>query len=419
MDNKKILLIAFRFPPMGGVGSRRWAKFSKILARRGYVIDVITIKYPYIDKVNWSHDVKHPNLTVHHINAGIPSILLKESKNRAERITASLFNRLFKSIFYYLDNAQQWHRNFIPYARNMIREKDIKNVIVTGPPSSLHYFASFLKIENPLINLIQDFRDSWNDDIDYEYRTSLKFFWQKEKSAMMEDFAFFHADKIIFVTKDIETRYSKIYPLFQDKYAVIYNGYDRDDFRENMRKVPNANGSFSLVYTGSLGVGRERAIPLLAEAIDLQDDDFFSDLRINIFSNIQLKAFEDHPSYPSIERHFSFQDPVEPQEISKIISSHSYGLSINSEIYPYAFGTKVFDYMVAGKKILHISNGGELYDYLKGKGSFAAKYCVSEIASELRTMKSDFMKSEKTVNEYSEFDLENLTNEIESSLSDR
>lgn len=402
---------------MGGVGSRRWAKFSKLLARRGYEVEVITTKYPYVDKVNWSYDVEHPNISVHHIKAGIASTLLKESKSNIERIVGYIFNRLFKPLFYYLDSGQRWHKYLIPYARHLIRQKKIRNVIVTGPPSSVHYFASFLKIENPLINLIQDFRDTWNDDIDYEYKTSLRFFWQKERSAMMEDFAFFHADKIIFVTKDIETRYSKQYPIFQDKFAVVYNGYDRDDLRHSMSKVSNANGSFSLVYAGNLGLGREKAIPLLAEAIDLQDDDYVSDLRINIFSNIRLKDFEDHPSYQSIRRHVSFQDPVDPQQISEIISSHSYGLSINSEIYPYAFGTKVFDYMGAGKKILLISNGGELYDYLKRKGSFAAKYCVSEIASELKKMKMDYLKSGNPVNEYPEFDLETLTDKIESLLS--
>lgn len=418
MENKKLLLIAFKFPPRGGVGSRRWAKFAKILAKRGYEIDVITIDYPYADTVNWLYDVEHSDITVHRIKAGIPLLLLNEQKNLAERIVGYIHNRLSKPFFYYLDYAQRWHKNLIPYARNLIRQKNIKNVIVTGPPHSLHYFAAFLKIENPFINLILDFRDNWNDDIEFEFKTSIKYFWQKEKSVMMEDFAFFHADKIIFVTKDIKTRYSKIYPIFQDKFAIVHNGFDRDDSRESTPKVLNANGKFSFIYTGSLGLGREKAIPLLAEAIDLQDDNFFSDFCVNIYSDIKLKDFENHKSFQSIKRHMLFHDPVDPQKVSEIISSHSHGLSINSEIYPYAFGTKVFDYMVAGKKILHISNGGELYDYLKGKGMFVAKYSTPEISSELRKMKIDFMKSESAANEYTEFDLENLTDKIESLLSD-
>jgi glycosyltransferase involved in cell wall biosynthesis len=416
--NKKILLIAFKFPPRGGVGSRRWAKFAKILARRGYEIDVITPEYPYTDKVNWSHEIQHSNITVHRIKAGVPLMVLKESKNPLEKIIVSIYCRLIMPFFYYLDSAQRWHSNLVPYARNLIRQKNIKNVIVSGPPNSLHYFASFIKIENPLINLILDFRDNWNDDVAFEYKTSLKYFWQKEKSVTMEDFAIRHADKIIFVTEDIKMRYSRIYPIFQDKFTVVYNGFDRDDTHNNVQNEKDFKGIFSFIYTGSLGLGREKAIPLLAQAIDLHEDDFINKLYVDIYSDVKLRDFENHPSFQSIKRHIRFHDMVDPKIICEIISSHSHGLSINSENYPYAFGTKVFDYMVAGKRILHISNGGELYDYLKCKGMFVANYSIFEISSELEKMKRDFQQPKNIVNDYHEFDLEYLTDKIESLLSE-
>jgi len=416
VKNKKILLIAFRFPPMGGVGSRRWAKFSKILARRGYEIHVITIKYPYVDKVNWSYDVAHPNIITHRINAGIPSIILKESKNKAESLIVYLFNRLCRPLLFYLDNAQRWYKYLLPYAKNLIRGKNIKNVIVTGPPNSLHYFTSFLKIENPLLNLIHDFRDPWNDDIVYEYKTYLNFFWQKERSVRMEDFVFLHADKIIFVTEDMKARYSKIYPIFRDKFYVIHNGYDKDDLDSNITKMSNLNRSLNLVYVGSLGLGREKAIPLLAEAIELQKNELHPDFQVDIYSEKNLKDFNHHPSYHLIKKYIYFHAKVNPQKIQEIILPYYCGLTINSEIYPYAFGTKVFDYMVSGKKIFLISNGGELYDYLKKKGCFAAGYSVSEIASELKKLKADFINSKNSSIEYPEFDLQYLTSKVESLL---
>jgi hypothetical protein len=90
-----ILIIAYKFPPMGGIGTRRWAKFSKYLARKGYKVHILTINYPYIDKMNWYKDIAdEKKIIIHRVKPCYPLALLKEYNSK--------YASFFKSVFYYV-----------------------------------------------------------------------------------------------------------------------------------------------------------------------------------------------------------------------------------------------------------------------------------------------------------------------------
>ena len=301
-NQKEIIVIAFKFPPMGGIGSRRWAKFVKYLANKGYIVHVITIKYSYKDKINWTRDVEdNENIIIHRLPSCFPVFFLKENKSNLLLLLEKIFNKTIKKLFFYLDIAQGWEKKLIPYARNLIREKNIKNVIVTGPPSSLHYIATYLKIENPLINLIQDYRDLWNCDIDYEYKTTLTNFRQKEKAAYMEFFTIAHADKVVFITEDAKNMMGNLYKEFCHKFCCIYNGFDQDD-KKILENTKDISRKFNMIYTGNLGLGREKTLVLLARAIAELNDSFINDnLMIDVYSTLNLKYYVKNKYYDILQ----------------------------------------------------------------------------------------------------------------------
>lgn len=415
--NKKVLIIVYRFPPMGGVGARRWAKFAKYLARNGYLVHVITCHYPYHDAISWYKDVQHENILVHRINTGYPSWLL-QSHSGVRRKIASLISIVLSKTLYYLDVAQRWGSKLIPYANRLIREEGIRNVIVSGPPSSLHYTATYLKIENPCINLIQDYRDPWNSDRDYEYGKILPFFMQKERSAFMEMFAVLHASKIIVVSNDMKNQLESLYSSFAPDIVTLHNGYDPDDY--SVEAAMPAKLPFSLIYTGGLGGGRGGracAIELLARAIEATEDQYIKqNLMVDIYSDLRLEHYGYSTCFSTIKENFRFHDLVPPGEVVSLISRHSCCLSINAPTDAHAFGTKIFDYMALGKAIFHVSNGGELFDILQTNNHYVAKYDLEGITAALRRYKQDYLSGNIPLSSSPEFNLRTVTKKLEKLL---
>jgi len=415
---KPILIIVFRFPPMGGIGSRRWAKFAKYLAQDGYHVHVLTIDYPYSDLINWTRDVQGKEIIVHRVRSDYPVFMLKENKSFTDKVLSYLFSKTLEKLFFYLDPAQRWGKRLIPYAVKLIRDKKIKNVIVSGPPSSVHYAGALIKAENPGINLIQDYRDPWNSDRDYEYGTKLPFKWQKDKSLKMEEFTIKHSDSIVVVTIDMKKLIDRQFKDAKMKTKVIYNGYDCDDY--NFLRNSEKKHSFDMIYAGSVDFsenGRGKALEYIAEAIQSLNDDFINNnLKVIIHSNLRFQNASDN----KFKNHFVFNPLIPINKIFTEMNNYSYCLSINAIPDAHAFGTKIFNYMALGKKILHISNGGELYELMEKTGQFVSRYDIESIKKQLLLMKEDFLSRKcdepQKQNMYGEFNIKELTKQVEQLL---
>ncbi len=99
-----------------------------------------------------------------------------------------------------------------------------------------------------------------------------------------------HTDKVCFVTQDIKERYENIYDMFRRKFHVIHNGYDREDYK--VAHEGPSDFTFSMVYTGNMGLGREKFIPLFAEVIQKKNDEYINrNLKIVLYSNLKRDSF--------------------------------------------------------------------------------------------------------------------------------
>ncbi len=402
---------------MGGVGTRRWAKFSKYLARKDYKVHVVTLQYPFHDENSWAADVTDPRIIVHRLPCHVPLWMIKrENRMFLETWGSMIFKRIFRSSA--IDIADGWEKFCVPYALNLIKQENIRNVIVTGPPSSLHFAGALLKKENPGIHLIQDYRDPWNTDRDYQLGQGLKSTMAKERSLRMEKEALQAADRVVVVTRDMEKQLKELHPSITDRVSTIHNGFDPD---ETMRNHSNPAPTFSLLYSGILGTDRAlrpRALELLANAIDSLNDAFIREnLTIHVTSDIDLDFFSFSPIFETIKKNFRFHPFINPSRIPSLVHEHTYCLSINAEVDSHAFGSKVFDYMAQGKKIFLISNEGDLSDVLKSKGLFTATYDLESVKQQLIRLKEDFLAGGyKTPLDYSEFELPRLVERFETVL---
>jgi hypothetical protein len=168
-DLKSVLLVCHGFPPNPGIGGRRWAKFAKYLVRKGFFVHVIACENESGNISTWQSDVAIPEITNYVLPVKYPKSLLNIPHGIIDKIKYRLSKAFYKitqprRIY---DKTFLWEEQFLRKAEEIIFKNNIKNVIVTGAPFYLMYYAAKLKIKYPDLNYIADYRDPWIGAINY------------------------------------------------------------------------------------------------------------------------------------------------------------------------------------------------------------------------------------------------------------
>ncbi|MGL4596310.1 MAG: hypothetical protein ACRCYO_02205, partial [Bacteroidia bacterium] len=168
---KKILLVAFHFPPNPGIGSRRWAKFAKYLAQQGHEVFVLAAEVlpEHQNDTRWLSDVQQERIHTFRLPTNYPTILRSNVKSFSDklcyRFALAKVNRNQQGTPY--DYSGCWQKMLQEKARELIRKEKIKNVVVTVAPFRSAFFMAQLKTEFPELNLIVDYRDPWTTGLAY------------------------------------------------------------------------------------------------------------------------------------------------------------------------------------------------------------------------------------------------------------
>lgn len=408
--SKAILVVLYKFPPMRGIATRRWVKLSKALSKMGVEVHVLCADYPYKDRINWMKDLPE-SITVHKYKSRFPSWLMKNHTSSFAYQVSRLTKFALSKLFFDIDEAQYDSYNIVSSAKKIIDEHDISNVLASGHPVSLNYFVSLIKYDLPNVNLIQDFRDNWNDLGVFAYTKGCKRFSAKEKHVYQEALAVNSANHVVNVSNEL-TNIMKLrhHNAINTQFQTIYNFYDPDDYK--MTPTVEVNG-FSLCYFGSLFNGRIEAIYSLLDAIELSDDQFIKEhLYIKLYTNYPQDKIKTQYK-PYLGNRFEILPMVGPDQVPNLINKAYACLSINSIGSEYAFGTKIFEYLALNKTVFHVSNGGELYDELRRSGQIVSHYKKSDIHQALITLKarySQFPSSSPASQPENKFSLESAAN---------
>ena len=404
-----IIIITYKFPPAHGVGGRRWAKFAKYLAREGYEVYVITSKFPSGD-VTWENDVQSDRIKVHLFKSRFPRFLQRPYKNRLFQKIVALINFFLYNSFFCKEGATRDLQSITSTAKDLIKKHGIKNIIVSTPPPSIAESGIILKNDLPDINLIVDYRDVYNMDPLYTYPKKFYRYKTKYNHVMTEFLINQCADHVITVSEDMTKSLKKVYKSFAYKIKTLTNGYDVDDCKIESPVIPD---ELSIIYCGSLSTGRINAIYKIIDAVvDLNDQFINEKLRLTVFSNFDWRRIpEKYKDF--VSRKININKMVPSSLLSENIIKHRFGLIINSKEISWALPTKLFDYAIHNRKMCLISEPGYLFDYLENKNEFVASYDVQDIQKMLLKMKDDCKNQDSIVNDYSEFDLKNITSHLE------
>ena len=265
---RKLLIISYLFPPMGGIGVQRAISLCKYLPQHGFDIHVLTASNaggPVVDKgllrlvpasvtVHSAFTPEIPFALRHRIwgmlrgerEAHSPaSPSSNQPGARPVSRPTSLPTRIAQRLLC-PEPEVMWIPFALSKARKIIREHGIDCVLVTAPPFSAFIAGTQLKQDFPQIAYIADFRDEWltfyiNNN---EFQNNPH---ARRRAVIIERETVEAADLVVAVNEssleEIRKRYPQQDPL---KFQCVPNGYDPDVFADFQ---PRSHGTKDLLIT--------------------------------------------------------------------------------------------------------------------------------------------------------------------------
>ncbi|HTY58679.1 MAG TPA: glycosyltransferase family 4 protein [Bacteroidota bacterium] len=226
---RRVLVIAYYFPPMGLSGVQRTLKFVKYLSGFGWHPTVLTVEPRgyFAEDTTLLAELEGMHVTIERTRPSGPARLL--GKRSVVEIPAEWKRKLLSRLsdtFFIPDNKIGWRRRAVARALALHRETPFDLVFATGPP-----FTSFLigrklkrKINKPLVF---DYRDPWVDNPFKFYPTPL----HRLANIRLERKALRSSSHVITTNRRVKEQILRRHRfLTYHDIDIISQGFDPDDF---------------------------------------------------------------------------------------------------------------------------------------------------------------------------------------------
>lgn len=360
---EKVLIVTYYWPPAGGPGVQRWLKFAKYLTDYGIEPVIYAPEnphYPLLDASLEDEIPKHLEVIKKPIFEpyGLSKIFSKKSTQQissgiiAEEEKQNLLQKAMLFVrgnFFIPDARKFWIKPSIKFLSEYLQDNQIKTIITTGPPHSLHVIGLGLKNELD-IKWIADFRDPWTG-IGYHDKLRLTENSQLEHKEL-ERRVLHKADHLITTSFTTKAEFREI---TTTPITVITNGYDV----ENIPKI-ETDEKFSISHIGSLLSGRNprNLWQALAELIS-ENSAFAEDFQLKLIGSVGEQVLETIKS-AGLNGHLELKGYVSHREALKLQRSSQLLLliEIDSEETRGIIPGKLFEYMVSARPIIAVGPAG-------------------------------------------------------------
>lgn len=360
---KKVLIIAYYWPPSGGSGVQRWLKFVKYLPGFGWHPYVFTPENPSFTVKDTSllKDVP-PEAEVMHFPIWEPyEVFFKLSSLFGSKKTAksaipvsgremSFFQKVstwFRGNLFIPDPRIFWVRPSVKFLNDFLVGNEIRTVITTGPPHSIHLIGYKLKKKNPSLKWLADFRDPWSewgllDSL--KVGTAARSIHRRMEAKVLET-----ADKIITITPFYVRQFET---LSNRKVTLLTNGFDEDDFK---KLTIERTDKFVIRHVGIVNEKCDpRPFMLAFHSLVLENEQFRSNVHVDFVGEVhpQFKAFVE--ANPDLSRFTTFTPPVPHSDLMLLYGKSSVLLLILTG-YKDAEGYmpgKLFEYLATSVPVI-------------------------------------------------------------------
>ncbi len=341
---KKVLIIANQYPPMGGSGVQRSAKFVKYLPDFQYQPLVLTreMSKGLLDQSLFDDLPDHEIYrTKAYDFTQWPGFLALAGKAVARKILIP-------------DGDYFWSVFSFDKAVKIIEEEKIDIIYSTSYPYSGHLLGMRLKKRFPHLPWVVDFRDEWTKNPYIIDMNLSKYRMNKEKS--MEKKVIELCDAFITNTRYMLDNFLEDYPELDKKSYVIPNGFDDSDF-SSFDTSYFYRDTFRLTYAGAM-YGRRKPTKLFEAVKRLVDQGKVDihDLHIRLIGAMDVSRIKGYIDASKLGDIVTIEDYLPHKQAIEALTESDVLLLIIGEgkgAKNFASG-KIFEYINCRRPILGI-----------------------------------------------------------------
>lgn len=310
---KRILLIAYNFPPLISPQSLRWFYLVKELSKQGFIIDVLTIRMPEVFKDLLDELTENVN-PIRTFPGPFYYLTYKYSREKAlskdnePDANPSIYWRLVSKVYYWTfrslnkllipDIYSEWFPFAIVKGLELNKKKRYDLILSSSEPRICHVVGYLLKKKTGF-PWIADYGDPWIYPIPThtvpEYKRKII---EKIESKILKS-----VDAITVASEGIKDLYVGKYPfLSEQKISVVTQGFDSDVLSKVSEDRPD---KFRIVYCGSFYKNLRDPLVFFEAIREIGNKDIEVVIagRINEFVDILKNQFHDIIDYRGFLSH--------------------------------------------------------------------------------------------------------------------
>lgn len=361
---KKVLVVAYAFPPVGGVGTHRVTKFVKYLREFSWEPLVLTVSNPSVPIVDDTllQDIPE-GVRLYYAPSLEPSYSQKQQLGGSNRGMIARVRLLMKKVLSGMllpDVQVLWWPGLIRNLISLIKIERPSCLFVTAPP-----FSSFIPVVAIgrffKIPVVVDFRDEWSFSRD-QWENTVKGKAVKILDRFFESYVVSRCSGITAATLSYVNTLASNYNLPADKAAVIANGFDEEDFFQQLPcEYICKDKKITVIYCGTVwnGSSLKHFFKALNEIL-ITDNGIDSSFQFKLYGRITSQEL---PYFQSLglERKVNLCGFVDHSTIVKEMSSADVLLLVISDLpgSEKIIVAKTFEYMATGKHIFAMVPEGE------------------------------------------------------------
>jgi glycosyltransferase involved in cell wall biosynthesis len=266
-EKKYVLFVSYYFPPAGGPGVQRVAKFARYLSEFGWTPIMLVPENPEYQALDESLAKELPaDLIIRKARIFEPYDLYRKftgvkkgvsldvavNKRGVKRSFKQRVAEFIRATFFIPDARIGWYKNAVAEGMKITKEYPISMIYSSSPPYTVSLVARKIsKLTN--IPWVAGFRDPWTG---FESSTPNRWFLPRYLDKKLERSVFTDAKMVDVAWEGIREDVRGKYPeIPASKFAHIPNGFDSADFPEHdiaKRAIRVRSEKFVITYSGSL-----------------------------------------------------------------------------------------------------------------------------------------------------------------------